>query len=133
MGPLPPDSRAENVGQPAFLLVPQRVYRIELRGFSCRIEPEENPDDSADQKRDQDGCRGNQRGPVFYGGENLRSCDAKSDPYDNADHTQCDRLDEELCEDIASMRAHRHARPNLPGPLGHAYEHDVHDPDTADH
>ena len=42
------------------------------------------------------------------------------------------RLDEELSEDVARLRAERHADADLARPLRDADEHDVHDADAAD-
>ena len=40
---------------------------------------------------------------------------------------------EKLPEDVASAGADGQADADLAGPLGHRDEHDVHDPDAADH
>src|SRR5205814_6161330 len=49
------------------------------------------------------------------------------------DRTERDRFNQELHENVAPVRADRHARTDLACPLSYAYEHDVHDPDSADH
>ena len=58
--------------------------------------------------------------------------DAGDDSDDAADRAERDRLDQELRENIATVRAHRHARPDFARPLGDAHQHDVHDPNAAD-
>ena len=54
------------------------------------------------------------------------------DPEDAPDTGEPDRLDEELRQDVAASRADGFADADLPGPLVHRDQHDVHDPDAAD-
>ncbi len=64
-------------------------------------------------------------------GDDLRSPHSQDDPDDPADQAENQGLDQELPENIAAPGAHGHADADLPGPLGHRNQHDVHDPDPA--
>ena len=54
------------------------------------------------------------------------------DADEPAGERQRQRLDQELRQDVARLGADRHADADLARPLGHAHQHDVHDPDAAD-
>ena len=56
----------------------------------------------------------------------------EQDSENSADQAQHHRLDQELLQNILRTRADRHAQSDLPCPLGHRNEHDVHDSDSAD-
>ena len=62
----------------------------------------------------------------------LRGAQPEHDADDAADRAQRDRFDQELQEDVASMRADGHAHADLARAFGHAHEHDVHDADAPD-
>src|SRR4051794_33256338 len=113
------------------LLVTQRVDRIELGGFTRGIKSEKDTDPGADHERENDRRRRNERRPVFQNRDDLRRDDARDDPDYSPDNTERHRFDQKLSEDVAPVRAYRHARPNLAGPLRDANEHDVHNPDPA--
>src|ERR1043166_3088151 len=95
------------------LLVTQRVERIEPGGFARRIKAKENADRRADEKRADDGPRRDQGGPVLQRGYYFRGRDAGDDADDAADGAERDRLNQELSEDIAAVRANRHACADL--------------------
>ena len=50
-----------------------------------------------------------------------------------AEEAQGERLDQELQQDVAPGGAERLADADLAGALGDRDQHDVHDPDAADH
>ncbi len=61
-----------------------------------------------------------------------RPARAEQYPHGATGEGQDHRLDQELGEDVALPRPDRHPDPDLPRPLRHRHEHDVHDPDAAD-
>ena len=57
---------------------------------------------------------------------------ADGDPDEAANECQHERFDQELKQDVAAVRADGFAQADLSCTLGHGYEHDVHNADTAD-
>src|SRR5205814_1840853 len=117
------------------LLVAQCLDRMQTRRPHRRVETEDHSDrdghtdgdrDRARRDEDRDLCRG--RDLMDHYGD----APAEQDPEDAADAGEADRLDEELGEDVAPARADGLADADLPGPLVHRDEHDVHDPDASD-
>ena len=49
-----------------------------------------------------------------------------------ADHGQDDGLHQELVANVAAAGPERSAKPDLPAPFGHRYQHGVHHSDAAD-
>jgi len=64
--------------------------------------------------------------------EELRADHAEEQAEKAAEHAHDDALDEELRQHVGAARADGQADADLAGPLRHADEHDVHDPDAAD-
>src|SRR6266404_7991560 len=69
---------------------------------------------------------------MLEGRDRLGTNYADDDSDHATDRAQGDGFNEELRENIAAVRADRHAGSDLSRPLGHAHEHDVHDANPAD-
>ena len=113
------------------LLVPQRFDRIEKRRLARRIVAKENADNCGEGKCHQDRRRTHQRVPL---GEvrNQRRCGAaQHDADDAANERQRHGFNQELRQYVLGLRPHRLAQANLPGPLRHRHQHDVHDSNAA--
>ena len=65
-------------------------------------------------------------------GNDIRCCESDADPERTARHTEDNRLDQKLEKHIDVTRADCEPQPNLLRTFGDGYQHDVHDPDTAD-
>ncbi len=66
-------------------------------------------------------------------GDDLRQHDPQCDSCRRPQGAEGCGLDQELREDVATPGAKRFPDADLPGPLGHSNQHDVHDHDGAHH
>src|SRR5437899_6704034 len=109
----------------------QRFDRIEgcrpVRGVDA--EPDAHADAEAERHGDRPSCHA--------GGQGGRDLDERGqgasgeETRDAAEQREHGRLREELASDVAPRRAERLEDPDLPGALGDAHQHDVHDHDAA--
>src|SRR6266480_4764893 len=111
----------------------QRFDRIE----ACR--PVRGVDAEHDAHADAEAERHGDRPSCHAGGQGGRDLDergqgaAGEETRDAAEQREDGRLREELASDVAPRRAERLEDPDLPGALGNAHQHDVHDHDAAHH
>src|SRR5437762_5256192 len=97
------------------------------RGVHPGDDPHAAPHDHAEHDRERrDGGRERADGLQQH-----RQPDAGDDPEGRAYRRQGGRFGEELAQDVAPARPQRLPDPDLPGPLGHGHQHDVHDDDAA--
>ena len=115
------------------LLVAQGHDRVEPRGPARGPDAEEEPDQRAEPERHHHGGGRDQGIPLHDPREHDRGADAQQDADRAAQDAQGQRLDQELEQDVAAGGAQRLADADLAGALGHRDQHDVHDPDAADH
>src|SRR5947209_19532642 len=108
---------------------------MEPRRAHRGVETEDDSDRDRNADRDDHGAARDEE----RNARRLRDLvDDQSDrpPEQDADHPtesgECDRLDEELVQDVATPRADGLADPDLTGPLIHRHQHDVYDPDAAE-
>src|SRR5208283_3972483 len=80
-----------------------------------------------------DGEGRDDRRPVAYQRGEVGHADAYADADDTAGDGHGEGLDEELKLNVAALRPYRHAQADFPRPLAYGHQHDVHDPDAADH
>src|SRR5438445_13294432 len=111
----------------------QRFDRIE----ACR--PVRGVDAEHDAHADAEAERDGDRPSCHAGGQGGRDLDergqgaAGEETRDAAEQREDGRLREELASDGAPRRAERLEDPDLPGALGDAHQHEVHDHDRAHH
>src|SRR5688500_8556503 len=131
---MPTPSKAVNSRVPMLTasLLPQGGDRVQSGGAARGIDARQDPHAAADQGGGDDGPGGHARRQRGGRGDALREGDAERDADERADGAQRGRLDEELRHDVAPARAERLADADLPRPLGHRDEHDVHDDDRPD-
>src|ERR1043165_1978332 len=130
-----PESRVANPESRS--LVTERFNRIQLRGLRRRINSEDHAQNRAEAEGDGDGperrVHGRQLQQSLEGqARRRREQIAAGDADAAAEAGQDDGLDEELQQDVAAPRADGLADADLPRPLRHGDEHDVHDADAAD-
>src|SRR5581483_3860315 len=102
----------------------------ELGGTVGRVGAEEDADHGRDHERYDDRPGGDHR--AERADPHLGETDPDGHAEGAADEGQEDGLDQELGEDVAALGAEGLADADLPRPLGHGHQHDVHDADAAD-
>src|SRR4029077_7570708 len=101
--------------RPYHLFVTQCLDRVERGGLPRGIKAEENSNRCTEKKCQHDRPGRNKRSPMLIRRKNFRTHTAENDADESADGTERYRFDQELGENIATMRAHRHPRPDLTG------------------
>ena len=114
------------------LFITKGLNGIEPGGFAGWVESEEHADGEAEGKSQQDGLGRDQRAPAEFHRNQLRPHDAQHDAGQAAGHAKRDCLDQKLPQDVTLARADSQAHADLPGSLGHADQHDIHNPNAAD-
>src|SRR6266404_1324383 len=87
------------------LFVAQCFDRIERGGFARGIKAEENSDRSTETKRKNDRADRNEGGPMRIGRHYFRCTDTEDDSNNSAGKAKCHRFDQELHENVSSVRA----------------------------
>src|SRR5215211_4275484 len=116
----------------ATLLVAQGHDRLHAGRLAGRPDAEEHTHGDTDPEGQGDRPAGDGRRHGREPPDQQGPADPEQDADDPAADRQGHRLQQELAEHVAGAGPDGLAQPDLPGPLGHADEHDVHHPDPAD-
>ncbi len=111
--------------------MPQRLDGVELGGLVGRVETEEDAHRGRRTEGQQDGLPSHDRAHVAGLAKDPRTRHSGHHADEPAHQAEYQGFDEELEADVAWRSAHRLADADLPRPLGHADQHDVHDADAA--
>src|SRR6266566_3908163 len=115
--------------------ISQRLDRLQAGGLLRRQVPEEKSRGTRHHERDHHAETRN-RNPQISRQKQLRA-HRYGDPDQNPDNRPSsadnERFDQELIHDLPPRRPNGLANPDLPRPFRHRHQHDVHDPDSADH
>src|SRR5262245_29400796 len=122
---------SSRTGSNAYLLIPQRLDRIDARCFQRGIGSEYNTDSHGNAKCNDDGCCGHDRlpvcGPRNQPGEKESHCDAK---YSAANRDQYG-FGHELTHDVESTGPDRAPDADLTRAFENCGKDDIHDADAA--
>src|SRR6266566_748574 len=115
--------------------ISQRLDRLQAGGLLRGQVPEEKSRGTRHHERDHHAETRN-RNPQISRQKQLRA-HRYGDPDQNPDNRPSsadnERFDQELIHDLPPRRPNGLANPDLPRPFRHRHQHDVHDPDSADH
>src|SRR5436190_2762566 len=99
-----------------WLLITERLDRVEAGRLPRRIEPEEDADGGREAEGQHDRIRRDQRPPLGEVADRTRAGETGRDTDQAADHRERDGLDEELHEDVSALGPTAIRNPILPRP-----------------
>src|SRR6266404_1109730 len=115
------------------LLVAQGFDRIQARSAICGVEAESDPDHRANQQSgDRPAVRKNQI-DFEPAGEEISDDYSQNDSQNAAGFGNENGLGQKLPQNVFAARANRFTDADFFRSLGHAYQHDIHDPDARSH
>src|ERR1700751_749495 len=121
------------IGQQAASLVTQRLDRIEVRRFYCRVEAKKQPDTLGNGDSQKDRPDRNGRGKLGHQKIDQKAeAAAQEHSYHTASSSQRHGLSEELPDDVATPRPDGFAHTDFAGELGDRHQHNIHYPHTTD-
>jgi hypothetical protein len=102
--------------------IPERLHRVEMGRFTSGIETEADAACRRESHGHDDGFRWQQGGPSSQGRDQLGTDHAAPDAQDPADSAWDHRLQDELHENLPTLRPHRHTAADLVRPFRHRHQ-----------